>query len=140
MSLQALCPLVYGCLILLRCRNCLYALGLSPYHIHGLRDFSPIPWVCFPNLALFAGRLFAPSCQIVFSSSEYFGKEEDSILIAPTRTKSRHQKYRGRLVSQAKSGYCGHRKTREPGRKKRMSTTEPVQLSCSPCIFPRDLQ
>ena len=32
------------------------------------KEFSPILWVCFPNLALFAGRLFAPSCQIVFSS------------------------------------------------------------------------
>lgn len=38
--------------------------GLSLCHWEG--EFSPIPWVCFPNLALFAGRLFAPSCQIVF--------------------------------------------------------------------------
>lgn len=45
-----------------------------------------ISQVYFPNLALFSGRLFPLSWQAVFSSSECCEKEEDSILIAPTKT------------------------------------------------------
>lgn len=38
--------------------------------------------MCYPNLALFSDRLFPPSCQMVFSSSECCRNEEDSILTA----------------------------------------------------------
>ena len=122
---------IYGfCNTTVNTRAASDAHGSRPQPMSLGKEFSPIPWVCFPNLALFAGRLFAPSCQIVFSSYPDCSNQ----------TEVTSSKVQGQVGLPSEIWILWPQEDTEARQKKQMSTTEPVQLSCLPCIFPRDLQ